>query len=184
MAGQRRVKMWSISTGILTWGLAALFSVVPTEGHATSLELGLEGGGSLSAPAFNSGLVAIYGDESLRYFGKLDWNPWLMPQSATDRFRAGALNLAAGVEYRFLQGRVRSAISAGVSRLLFETALDEAGSMGLFFELTPLGVRWPLTDDWAIRFDPVSMSIVAPVLSGIPLILLQYRHTAAVEWSF
>ena len=105
-----------------------------------------------------------------------------MPQSSQDRFRAGALSLAVGGEYRFLSGRVRSALALGVSRLLFETALDEPGSMGLFAELSPLGLRWPVARNVVVRLDPVSMAVVAPALSGIPLILLEYRHTAAIEW--
>ena len=178
----RIAKVLRLWTAVL--GISLCLLAVPDSGIASSFELGFEAGGALSAPAFNTALVASYGEASVRYFGKLEWNPWLMPQSSTDRFRAGALNIGLGAEYRFLNDRVRTGMALGVSRLMFQTALDEKGSKGVFLELIPLGIRWPLEGDWTIRFDPVSISVVAPVLSGIPLILLQYRHTAAVEWSF
>ena len=96
----------------------------------------------------------------------------------------GAMSFALGGEMFFSDGFVRSSVAVGSSTLLFNTVLDEAGSTGIFFDLRPTGLRWYPTEHIAINFDPLSFSIVAPVLSGIPLIQIEYRTVLGVEYRF
>ncbi|AKU95387.1 hypothetical protein AKJ09_02051 [Labilithrix luteola] len=93
----------------------------------------------------------------------------------------GALNLGVGGEYRFADGLLRTSMAAGPSVLLFDTQLDEAGRVGVFFEVRPLGLRWELSRSLRLGFDPLSFAVVAPVLSGIPLVRAQYRTGVALE---
>ena len=53
MASQRR----GVIRTVWVLGTTMVLSAVPSDGYSAGMELGLEGGGSLSAPAFNCGLV-------------------------------------------------------------------------------------------------------------------------------
>jgi hypothetical protein len=97
------------------------------------------------------------------------------------KLEPGTLNAGPGVEYRFAGGVVRSSLSAGVSVLLFDTQLDRRGSVGAFVDLRPVGLRWQLSPGLGIGLDPISFVALAPVLSGLPLIRLQYRTTLVFE---
>ncbi|WNG57573.1 hypothetical protein F0U59_24530 [Archangium gephyra] len=96
----------------------------------------------------------------------------------------GALNLGIGSELRFANGLVRSSLTLGPSLLLFDTQLDKAGHLGVFLDARPLGLRWRLSPHFTLGVDPLSFAIVAPVLSGIPLVRVQYRTTLLMEFDF
>ncbi|MFY0572799.1 hypothetical protein ACN28E_54465 [Archangium lansingense] len=96
----------------------------------------------------------------------------------------GALNLGIGSELRFANGLVRSSLALGPSLLLFDTQLDKAGHIGVFLDARPLGLRWRLSPHFTLGLDPLSFAIVAPVLSGIPLVRVQYRTTLVMEFDF
>ena len=49
-------------------------------------------------------------------------------------------------------------------------------------DFVPISVRVPLEGDVVtLRIDPVSMHLLAPVLSGIPLIRYEFRHVLSIE---
>ena len=166
----------------------ALFSVIfasqPSPVQAADYHLGLQTGFSLNAPSANLSLEGGMNlDESFAVLGKVDWNPWFDAQDLKTSFKRGVLNLGIGFEYRYFNDRCRTAVYTGPSILLFDTALDEQGSTGFFFELQPISIRWPLSKSFTIRLDPATVHLIVPVLTGIPLISFQYRHSVAIEWS-
>jgi hypothetical protein len=64
--------------------------------------------------------------------------------------------------------------------LLFDTGLDRRGNVGLYFELRPLGVRWSRPRATVV-LDPLTFAVVAPVLTNIPLVQIQYRTVLQIE---
>jgi len=122
-------------------------------------------------------------DSGVGALAKLDINPWFNIQES-DALKPGALNIGIGPEILYFQERVRSALFVGPSVLLFDTALDEKGSTGLFIDLITASLRFPLNDGFAFRIDPATVHFVMPVLGRIPLIQIEYRHTLAMEVTF
>lgn len=96
----------------------------------------------------------------------------------------GAYNIGLGLERFHADGYVRTAFAAGPSILAYNTALDRRGSTGFFLHLTPIGLRWPIRDHGSFGLDPLSFAVVAPVLTGIPLIKVEYRTTLYGEASW
>lgn len=96
----------------------------------------------------------------------------------------GALNLGIGGELLSAKGLVRSAFSIGPSILTHAGEVDDAGSTGVYFEIRPAGLRWLIADRFVLGLDPIILSIMAPVLEGIPLIELEYRTTIIGEYVF
>jgi len=96
--------------------------------------------------------------------------------------RQGVLNIAAGGERLYFLRRMRAAAAVGLSILLYETALDDAGTTGLFFDVRPTGVRWPMGKGLVLVLDPLTFTVAAPVLGGIPLLQIQYRTVLALEY--
>jgi len=92
----------------------------------------------------------------------------------------GALSIAMVVAKLHLDGRVRTTVSAGPSVLLFDTGLDRRGNVGLYLELRPLGVRWSRPRATVV-LDPLTFAVVAPVLTNIPLVQIQYRTVLQIE---
>ena len=98
--------------------------------------------------------------------------------------RQGVLNLGAGGERLYFLRRMRAAAALGPSILLYDTALDDAGTTGLFFDVRPTGVRWPLGNRLLLVLDPLTFTVVLPVLGGIPLVQIQHRTVLALEYDF
>ena len=96
----------------------------------------------------------------------------------------GALNIGIGGEFIYADGLLRTSVSAGPSILVTPGSLDNKGSMGGYFDLKPIGIRWPIFNQFILGIDPISLSILAPVLEGIPLVELEYRTTFIGEFLF
>ena len=118
-----------------------------------------------------------------RVLGKIEWNPWITFQDLNGLWNTGVLNIGLGWEKQYFQSRCRSALFIGTSTLLFDTALDPTGSTGFFLEFSLVSLRFPINKDLTLRVDTADIHIGAPVLSGIPLIVMQYRHGIALEWT-
>jgi hypothetical protein len=160
--------------------LALLASSAPTAQSSPPAKWGgaLEVGAALMSPSAQVTLEGHYRLERVGFLLRVEWNPWLSVQQGPT---PGALNAALGLELRSFQGRLRSALSVGASVLLFRSALDEVGSVGLYVGVAPATILFPLSARVSIRVDPLSLHVVAPSLRTIPLIVLQYRHTVGVE---
>lgn len=150
------------------------------DGYQFSFQTGF----SLNAPSAAIGLEGgVRLGESFSLLAKAEWNPWVNTQDLNSSFNTGVLNVGLGGEYRFFDDRCSTALFAGVSSLLFDTALDAAGSTGFFVEIQTLSIRWALADAWALRLAPATIHLIMPVLTGIPLMSFQYRQTLAIDWT-
>lgn len=115
-------------------------------------------------------------------FVSLEQNAWVTTEAGETGLRAGALNIGLGAELMYAYGLLRASLALGPSILLYESALDPAGTTGFYMDLRPAGIRWHLTEWFALMFDPVSFALVAPVLTGIPLLFVEYRTTLTTEF--
>ncbi len=98
----------------------------------------------------------------------------------------GVLNPGIGAEYRYANGFMSSSVAAGPSILLFDTDLDDAGQIGVFFDLRPTALRFQPFDRYSsfvLKFEPLTFTLVAPVLSGIPLLQIEHRTVLTVEFT-
>ena len=113
----------------------------------------------------------------------VEHNLWISNELST-QVTNGALNIGVGGEYHWHEGRGRTSLAAGPSVLLFDTLLADAGETGFFLDLRPTGLRFDVGDDLTITTDPLTFTVVAPVLSGIPLVVIQYRSVITLEFGF
>jgi hypothetical protein len=121
-------------------------------------------------------------DPDWAIFLHLDNNRWFTTELETMSLEPGALNFGLGGEYLFFEGRARTSVVLGSSTLLMDTFLLDAGAVGIFFEVRPLGIRWPVADNWFIVFDPLTFAIVAPEpLTNENLVMKEYRTLLGVE---
>jgi hypothetical protein len=108
-------------------------------------------------------------------------NHWL-PTELSRGIEPGALDVGLGGEYLAAGGRVRASLAVGPSFLWFDTALDQKGTVGLFIDARPAGLRWRLTDHLRVAFDPLSVALVAPVLHHPGIRQLEYRTLLDLEF--
>jgi len=114
------------------------------------------------------------------FFVHIEHNLW-MSTELKRKVELGALSIAPGFDAIYADGFVHTSVALGPSILLFSTPLDDAGSVGVFFELRPVGLRWKANQHVALQLDPLSFAVVGPVLDGIPLIQLEYRTSFTTE---
>ena len=112
---------------------------------------------------------------------RLEHNLWIASE-INRALEQGALNIGIAGELLYFDRRVRAMIALGPSILLFDTGIDEAGEVGLFVDARPVGLRWQVRDGLIVQWDPLTFTLVAPVLSGIPLVMLEYRTAVSVEF--
>jgi len=132
------------------------------------------------APSFGYGLRAGYRWGLLGAFLQVEHNIWRTTEYKRETV-PGALNIALGGELNYGGGFVRTSLALGPSILLYDTLLDPAASAGIFVEVRPVGLRWRVGEHLAIGLDPLTFDVVAPVLSGIPLVYVQYRTVLTLE---
>ena len=158
------------------------------EGYA-SLFGGL-GDRSMEGTAFGGSLKAGYRWESWGLFLTVENNAWVTPATGESptataqpsQVRPGALNIGVGGELIYAHRYLRSALAIGPSILLYDDGYDSAGTTGIYVDLRLVGIRWPINDWFVLMLDPVSFSLVAPVLTGIPLALFQFRTGITTEF--
>ena len=159
--------------------LTGLF--VQVEGHASLLSDIPEK--ALLSITFGYGVRSGYRWSGWGTFLHIEHNMWLSTE-LEKKVVDGALNIGIGGEYLYADGFVRTSLALGPSILMWDTILDPAGVVGFFLDLRPAGLRWVVHDNVALSLDPITFSMVAPVLSGIPLIKVEYRTIFGVEGVF
>lgn len=145
--------------------------------------LAVEGGGSLLEPSLHTALEAGLRIGAPRLLLRAEWNPWITLQEPGANANRGVANLALGAEFFFFEERMRTAVFLGASTLLFQSAFDPPGTFGPMLGVVPASFRKQLTDRLFFRFDPLSLFILMPSLGSIPLVVIQYRHGVALEFS-
>jgi hypothetical protein len=96
---------------------------------------------------------------------------------------AMATNIGFGGEYLAAGGLLRTSLAFGPSILTIPTSVDSGASVGFFVDLRPLGLRFDLGAGWLFGVDPLSLTLLMPELSGIPLVELEFRTSAYLERS-
>lgn len=92
------------------------------------------------------------------------------------------LDLGVKGHLTLLDGLARSAVGFGPSLLLRGAQADElTNAPGIFLDLRPLGVRFPLGAQSALVLDPLGVLLVAPRLSATPLVDVQFNTTLSLE---
>lgn len=100
-----------------------------------------------------------------------------------DTERLDVFNAGAGLEVMNFLGHVRTSLAFGASVLLTDTAIDESGEVGWFVDFRPGSLRWGIGDRFAFEVTPISLDVICPVTSGIPLFVFTYMTLLGVEWS-
>lgn len=132
---------------------------------------------------FGLGVTGGYRFGMFGVFLMVEHNAWVALELDAG-VEAGAFNIGLGGEIIWGGGLLRSAMAIGTSTLLHRTLFDGPGTTGFFIDFRPIGARWCLTEGMHIGLDPITFAIVAPVLSGIPLMRVLYRTQVNVTWSF
>ena len=154
--------------------------------------LTLEGGGSILTPlvdfstrstTFHGSLQAAYHLPDLAFVVSVEGARWRAPELGGRPWQT-ALNIGFGIARYHRSGLLRTMFLIGPSILTRANALDPAGSVGLYVDLRPLGFSWRVNDHFAVVADLLYMTLVAPVLTGVPLIDFQFRSSLGVEASF
>ncbi|MCA9576784.1 MAG: hypothetical protein R3B40_29940 [Polyangiales bacterium] len=148
--------------------------------------------GSWQGLTFGAELKLGFRGSSSRLLGvflQLDTSFWLAPVVAEgdagrpfDSVLQGALNVGLGADVRYFDDHLRGAFSAGLSVLLRDNVVDNAGSVGVFIDFRPAGVRVPLRRGGVLVIDPLTFTFLAPDLSRIPLVQIEYRTVLVIEF--
>lgn len=154
--------------------------------------LAVEVGGSILTPLvdFSSRSITVHFSAQAAYHIQ-DWAfvvavenaRWRAPELGSRTWQK-ALNVGFGIARYHRSGLLRTMLLVGPSILTRANDLDPAGSVGLFVDLRPLGFSWRVSDSIALVADLLYMTLVAPVLTGVPLIDFQFRSSLGVEANF
>lgn len=117
-------------------------------------------------------------------FATVEANFWRSPLLDGGTEIVMATDLGLGVEVLSAKGFLRTSVALGPSILTLPTAVDDGGEVGVFFDVRPLGLRWRLSEPLILGLDPLSFSLSMPVLTGIPLVEIEYRTALYLEHAF
>jgi hypothetical protein len=155
----------------------------PSKG-AWGAYLGLSG--SVDKPAFATQLGLRRKVSTNWTFGwDAEWNPWVSFYGA-NRIRPGVANTYGTIILRlplaYEHFNLRTTVNLGVSYLLFDLYGASKGSVGLYGAISPLGVEWKVSRLFFLVINPLSISVPAPQLGGVPLTYPQYRVSVGLEF--
>ena len=119
--------------------------------------------------------------DRLHLFARGEANAWRDRRDDGSGDFALIFDLGLGARLDHGAGRLRSSVAAGATLLAVPTDVDEAGTFGAFVDVRPLAYVWPVGDGTRVGLVPLSLTLALPVLTGIPLISIQYRTTIFLE---
>jgi hypothetical protein len=122
--------------------------------------------------------------DSVHLFGRAEGNAWRDRRDDGTYDFVLIFNLGLGARIDYGAGRLRSSIAGGATLLAIPTDVDQAGRVGVFVDVRPLGYAWPLGQGTRLGVVPLSLTLAVPVLTGIPLVSIQYRTTVFAECDF
>lgn len=137
-------------------------------------ELRIHGG--LHAPVVGAAIAFDWAWRRASLGAGIDYAAWIDP--GTLRISPGALHLFALVMHRIPLGRLalRQRIGVGPAIALEALGAHEVGSVGLFFEVAPLGLEiLTRVRRLGVTFDAFSLATSAPVLGKDAIAVFQYR---------
>ena len=112
-----------------------------------------------------------------------EWNPFY--QTHRKRFTRGTANVYATLirrwPMRFERVTLRTTLNLGASYLLYDLFGAPQGSIGPFLGITFMGLEWKASRSLYFIFDPTTIAIPVPQVSGAPFGYPQYRFTIGVQ---
>ena len=126
-------------------------------------------------------LKGIYRFKTFGVFGQIELNGWNVMENESLTYQS-ALNIGLGGEVYYIDNRLRTALSGGLAVKLTNNELKESGEMGFFIDIRPTGLRFFINDLLTLAVDPIAFNLEVPVLSGIPLIVVEYRTVFIAEF--
>jgi hypothetical protein len=155
----------------------------PRDVTATAWGAFLGASGSIDNPALAGALGLRMRLNSHWIFG-LDGelNPWIGHAFAV---RPGALNVYGTAMFQlplaYENFNVRSSVSLGTSYLLMNLYGAPQGSLGIYADVSFLGLAWKLSRTFYLITNPLNIAVPIPQLKGVPLTYPQYRFTLGLE---
>ena len=124
--------------------------------------------------------------ERVHVFVRGEANSWRDQRDDGSNDFVLTLDLGLGLRYDFAGGRLRSSVAAGGTLLVVPSDVDKSGTFGAFADVRPLAFVWPLAQVPGTRIGvvPLSLTLAIPVVTGIPLVSIQYRTTVFAERDF
>ena len=124
--------------------------------------------------------------ERLHVFVRGEANSWRDQRDDGSNDFVLTLDLGLGLRYDFAGGHLRSSVAAGGTLLVVPSDVDKSGTFGAFGDVRPLAFVWPLAQVPGTRIGvvPLSLTLAIPVVTGIPLVSIQYRTTVFAERDF
>ncbi len=144
-------------------------------------ELRLHGG--LHAPVVGATIAFDWAFRRASIGAGVDYGAWI--DANTLKISPGALGVFALVAHRIPLGRInlRQRIGVGPAIALGALGSRKAGSVGLFFEVAPLGLEIQTrVRRLAFTFDGFSLAISAPVLGKEQVAMYQYRVAVGIRF--
>ena len=162
--------------------------VVPKDDER--LESGSTFGGQVFGGAsYDNAAAVVGGGVRLLFAGTwlvgldAEWNPFY--QVHRKQFTAGTANVYATLirrwPMRFERVSIRTTLNLGASYLLYDLYGAPAGSIGPFLGITFLGLEWKASRILYVIFEPTSIAIPVPQVSGAPFGYPQYRFTIGLQ---
>ncbi|MBW2700080.1 MAG: hypothetical protein JRF33_04610 [Deltaproteobacteria bacterium] len=136
---------------------------------------------AMLAQAVGGAFRAGYRFSRVGLFLHVENDRWMSMELGGPGITDGVLNTGFGLEALLFSGRIRAAVTLGLSTLLMDTMLLDAGDTGFFFEWRPFGFRWSWSEHVYFCFDPLVLAVVAPELGENRLFMLQYRSILGLE---
>ena len=154
------------------------------------LESGSKFGGQLFAGvSYDNPAAVAGGGVRFQFAGQwllgldAEWNPFY--QTHRKRFTKGTANVYLTLirrwPMRFERVTLRTTLNLGASYLLYDLFGAPAGSIGPFLGITFMGLEWKATRSLYVIFDPTSIAIPVPQVSGAPFGYPQYRFTIGLQ---
>jgi hypothetical protein len=124
--------------------------------------------------------------EHVHVFIRGEVNSWRDQRSDGSSDFVLTFGLGLGLGLHYAGGRLRSSVAAGATLLALPSDVDEAGTFGAFADVRPVAFVWPLAQLAGTRIGlvPLSLTLSIPVVTGIPLVSIQYRTSVFAERDF
>jgi hypothetical protein len=124
--------------------------------------------------------------DRLHVFARGEANTWRDQRDDGSNDFVLTVDLGLGLRYDYAGGRLRSSVAAGGTLLVVPSDVDKFGSIGAFADVRPLAFVWPVAQMPGTRIGlvPLSLTLAMPVVTGIPLVSIQYRTTVFAERDF
>ncbi len=129
------------------------------------------------------GVIGAPDGPAMGVFGECSRDRWVAAETQL-KVVSGVFNAGMGAELLLFGDRVRMALSAGTSTLLFDAAFHSAGSTGFYVDIQPASLRWPIGRRAVLELLPIGAVVLVPGTGNPLLRRLEYRTAIGFEVPF